>query len=497
MNPSFAGIEPTGAPGDAALIARGRALLDAGKPAELLRLIAQAGPHGPADPRIGAQKAYAHAALGQLAPALAAADCAMQTGLSDVWALDLLGHAFTRCHRPDAAYAAFARASQRAPDHPGVLFNLATAAAFLGITDQAESAYDRILAIAPDHAEAHLNRSLLRRQTPDANHVAGLSAALGKAPLPWQQEVHLRYALGKELEDLGDYEGAFVNIAQGAALRRRQMRYAVAEDVAALEGIAAAHDAAWCGPGRIAQPGGGPIFILGMPRSGSTLLERMLGRHTQVQALGELPAFGQALVATFREARGRMPSSKSELIEASAVLDPAAIGRTYREAVAPLRDDRPAFIDKLPINFLYAGLIARALPDATLLHIRREPLDLCFAVFKTLFRDAYPFSYDLAELGAYHRAYAALMDHWRHALGSRLVEIDYEDLVTAPQATLDAVLPALGLGFEPACLSPEQGDAAVMTASAAQVRLPIHARSVGSAARYDRHLAPLRAALAR
>jgi hypothetical protein len=221
----------------------------------------------------------------------------------------------------------------------------------------------------------------------------------------------------------------------------------------------------------------------------------MLGRHSAVQALGELPFFGQALVRTFHEAMGRMPASKGELVDRSTGLDTAAMGRAYLAAAAPLRDGRGRFTDKLPINFLYAGLIARALPSATLLHIRRRPLDLCFAIFKTLFRDAYPFSYDLAELGAYHRAYRALMDHWRGALGDRLVEIDYEDLVTAPREALDAVLPRLGLPFESACLTPEQNRTAVMTASAAQVRQPIHAASVGSSDRYHRHLGPLRAAL--
>ncbi|MFT4027477.1 MAG: sulfotransferase [Novosphingobium sp.] len=481
----------------AKLIADGMSLLSAGRPGEVLHLIAQACPGGPADPRVLAQQAYAHAALGQVAQGLTAANRAMRAPPADFWAFDLLGHAFTRCHRPDLAYAAFQRAEQAAPGRPDVLFNLASAAAFVGFTDQAERAYDRVIAALPDHAEAYLNRSLLRRQTPAGNHVAHLSAALGRVPSGWQQEVHLRYALGKELEDLGDHDASFAQIALGAAVRRRHMRYSVAEDVAAMERIAAVHDVPWCAPARAAAvPGSGPIFILGMPRSGSTLLERMLGLHTQVQPLGELPCFGQALVEAFRAATGRMPAGKGELIDLSGGLDPAAIGQAYRGAVVPLRDGRARFTDKLPINFLYAGLIARALPDAMLLHIRRRPLDLCFAVFKTLFRDAYPFSYDLTELGTYHRAYQALMDHWRHALGSRLVEIDYEDLVAQPRQALARLLPLLGLDFEDACLTPEANRSAVMTASAAQVRLPIHTSSVGSAAHYKRHLEPLWAALA-
>lgn len=479
-----------------ALLSTGMGLLGAGKPADLLRLFARAFAGSPSDPRVLVQKAYAHALLGQIGDALADAARAQHGPLIDLWALDLLGNVFTLCHQPDRAYTTFAQARRIAPNRPDVLFNFAAAAGFLGLTEEAEGAYDRVIAMASDNGEAWLNRSLLRRQTREDNHVQHLLSALGGGALPWQREVHLRYALGKELEDLGDHDGAFTHIARGAAVRRQHMRYAVTEDCAAMDHIAAAHDADWCAPARANQSGEQPIFILGMPRSGSTLLERMLGRHTRVQALGELPCFGQALIGTFRDYMGRMPTSKAELIAISAELDPSALAAAYLAAVAPLRDARPRSIDKLPINFLYAGLIARALPGAVLLHIRRDPLDLCFAIFKTLFRDAYPFSYDLAELGAYHRAYQSLMDHWRRALGNRLVEIDYEELVTAPRTTLEALLPRLGLPFEDACLSPERDHAGVMTASAAQVRQPIHSASVGSAARYARHLGPLRAALA-
>ncbi|EJL32980.1 sulfotransferase [Novosphingobium sp. AP12] len=476
------------------LIALGLSLLKDGKPADLLRAFELACPAGLMDARLHAQVAYAHAALGHVGPALAAADLAMPS-VSQLWALDLVGNTYTRCHKPDRAHEAFSRAHKLAPERPGVLFNLATTAGFLGLSDEAEWAYDRIITIAPGHAEAWHNRSLLRRQTQRANHVSQLRSAIGSGAMPWQSEVFLRYALGKELEDLGDRDSAFAEIARGAALRRRHMRYAISEDVEAMERITEVHNADWCAPARGARSGGGPIFVIGMPRSGSTLLERMLGRHSHVQPLGELPYFGQALVGAFRAQFGRMPSSKSELVDCSAYLDPSMIGERYLGAVQPLRDAKPRFTDKLPMNFLYGGVIARALPDAVLIHIRRRPLDLCFAIYKTLFRDAYPFSYDLTEIGAYHRAYQALMKHWRAALGEQLIEIDYEDLVAAPRENFEVLLSRLGVASEDACLSPQDDRGGVMTASAAQVRQPIHSASVGSAERYARHLGPLRASL--
>ena len=476
------------------LASQGMALLKAGRPADCLQLlnVADIAEH---DPRFLALKAYAHAILGQIPDALPAARLALATDLSALWALDLLGNAFTLCHQPGSAYEAFARARKVAPDQPEVLLNFATAAGFMGHADEAERTYDRIIAAAPKFGDAYLNRSLLRRQMPEANHVPEIRAAIGTCPGPWQRDVQLRYALAKELEDLGEYDAAFANVMAGAALRRSHMRYAVSDDIAAMKLITATHGSGWCAAALASHPDDGPIFILGLPRSGSTLLERALGRHSTIQSLGELQFFGQALIATVRDALGRMPSGKEELIHLSAGLDFGAIATAYLAAVAPLRNDRPRFIDKLPINFLYAGLIARTLPTATLIHIRRDPLDLCVAIFKTLFRDAYPFSYDLAELGTYHRAYQALMDHWRHVLGDRLIEINYEDLVASPRDTLSTLLHRLGLGLEDACLNPEHESAAVMTASAAQVRQPIHARSVGSAAHYAKHLGPLVAAL--
>jgi hypothetical protein len=202
-------------------------------------------------------------------------------------------------------------------------------------------------------------------------------------------------------------------------------------------------------------------------------------------------------MGSLRRAGGPPISGKAAAIRASAGIDPAAIGAAYLAAVAPLRDDRPRFTDKLPFNFLYAGLIARALPTARIVHLTRDPADTCVAIYKTLFEEAYPYSYDLRELGAYHNAYRRLMAHWREVLGPRLIETAYERLVTSPDEALPTLLDRLDLRFEAACLRPEEGEAPVMTASASQVRAPVHARSVGIAQRYHAHLGPLLAALER
>jgi tetratricopeptide (TPR) repeat protein len=453
-----------------------------------------------ADPRIAARRAYGHALLGEVAEALNAAHLVSRRADADPVSLDLAGNALTLCHQPAAAYDAFRKAAAWAPEQASTQLNLAAAARFLGRMEEAESAYDRVIAAAPGHWEAWRARSELRRQTPARNHVAALETMLATGRLPPEGEIQLGYALGKEYEDLGDHDRAFAGFARGARARRARMRYDVGEDIDAMALIAQVFDAEYCAPGRESRdPAGGeagPIFVLGLPRTGSTLLERMVGRHSQVQALGELQAFGGAMIAALRSAGVPPPSGKAGAIRASVEADPVAIGAAYLAAVSPLRDARPRFTDKLPLNFLYAGLIARALPSARIVHLTRDPADACLAIYKTLFEEAYPYSYDLRELGAYHNAYRRLMAHWRTVLGPRIIDVAYERLVTRPDEELPALLGRLGLRLEAACLRPEDGAAPVMTASASQARRPVHAKSVGIAERYRAHLGPLLEVLA-
>ena len=242
------------------------------------------------------------------------------------------------CQRPAEAYPAFRRAVALAGDDPALLFNLAAVARFLGHAEEAARAYDR-------------------RHRPVADLVDGLSQSFGAAPPvefrrprlanfrrrladhpPWQGEVQLAYALGKELEDLKDYEAAFQAYARGAGVRRQHMRYSVEDDVDTLKAIADTFDAAYCAPARDAVGAPGPIFILGMPRTGSTLLERQPAGHPDVEALGELQTFGQTVVEGVRRHATAPITGKGALIEASAKVPPEALGRAYLEAVAPLRE---------------------------------------------------------------------------------------------------------------------------------------------------------------
>jgi hypothetical protein len=291
------------------------------------------------------------------------------------------------------------------------------------------------------------------------------------------------------LEDLGDHAESFVWLKRGADARRAALSYQVERDVEAMALIAEVFSAE-----KLATPAPGasyarPIFIVGLPRTGTTLIERILGMHSQVTALGELT---ELPLAVTRAAAG---GQKSETIRRAGAADFAAFGRDYLRAVAGYQAPRPITTDKLPSNFLYIGMLRLALPRARVIHVRRNPMDSAYAIYKTLFRMGYPYSYDLGDLAAYHAAYDRLMAHWRAAAPGFVVDLQYEDLATAPEATARALFERLDLNWEPACLDFHRDTGPVATASAAQVREPVHRGSVDLWRRYEAGLAPFAAKL--
>jgi tetratricopeptide (TPR) repeat protein len=391
-----------------------------------------------------------------------------------------------------AARAHYDRCVALAPDVPRYWFNRATVRRFLGDLEGAESDYDVCLALAPGDAQAHLNRTELRVQTADRNHLAQLERSLAAAPDDWRARVPLHFALAKEHEDLGDFSRAWAHFSAGAGLRRRHLDYDVRRDLATMDAIRAAFPTEPHGPSGVSSRE--PIFILGMPRTGSTLVDRILGGHPQVFSAGELPDFGLAVVAAVARRRGG-PVARDALIAESAKLDFTALGDDYLARTRPRTGRTPFFTDKLPLNFLYCGLIARALPGAQMVHVVRGPLATCLSIYKVLFDRGYPFSYDLEELALYYAGYRRLMDHWKQALPGRLIEIEYESLVAQPETEIRRLCSALGIAFDPRCLAFEQNPTPVATASAAQVRRPLYADSVTSWRHYARELAPLAARL--
>jgi tetratricopeptide (TPR) repeat protein len=394
------------------------------------------------------------------------------------------------------------RCAQRAlalePDEPARLASSAAAETACGLIADAEQHLDQLLARQPQDFGSYYRRSILRRQRPDHNHLEAMTRLLARLPVDAAESVALCYALAKECEDLGRFDESFAYLQRGAATRRRGLSYQVSGDVAAIGAIIGAFDVrCLASVGNVGATDDTAIFVTGLPRSGTTLVDRILSSHSQVQSLGEINDLSYSLIALAQRAEDADPGppNRLELIRRSAQLDFAALGDDYLRRVAGYTRDKPRYIDKTPWNFLYLGLIALALPRARIIHLRRAPMDSCLALYKTLFRSGSPYSYDLGDLARYYLAYHRLMAHWRHALPGRILELDYERLVQSQESATRELLDWCGLPFEPQCLEFHRNTAPAATASAAQVREPIHARSIGLWKHYATPLAPLAAML--
>jgi tetratricopeptide (TPR) repeat protein len=391
------------------------------------------------------------------------------------------------CKEHRAALKLYERAAHLAPNDLQHLYNRAAAKRVLGDLEGARADYDLLLGKDPEFFDAYLNRSELDTQTPERNHVQQLESVLASGVPDWRGEVALRYAAAKECEDLGQYDRSFAHLRRGALLRRRHLDYDLRQDLDTVEWIIEAFGR-YDGPTAPAQ---GPIFIVGLPRTGSTLLERALGRHPDIIAGSELPCFTQALVTAVRNATPRGPFNRRDLVANAARIDFAALGRDYLTRVLAHGAHGSRFTDKLPLNYLYCGLIMRALPRARIIHISRHPMATGYAMYKTLFRDGYPFSYDLTEIAGYIAGYRRLMGHWHAVLPHALCEVRYEDLISDFPNTIRRLLNFCGLYWHDECANPTSNESAETSASAAQVRRPLYVDAVERWRCYREGLEPL------
>jgi tetratricopeptide (TPR) repeat protein len=442
-------------------------------------------------------------ALGRLPEACDAAAAAQRKAPPDPVLYDALGSLFSRANDQQRALSAYDRAVTFAPDNPHFIFNRATVYRFLGRLAEAEADYDRVIALKPADYEAYANRSELRTQSVDANHLGELEALMAQGIADWRGDVQLRYALAKEYEDVGEYAKSFQHLRQGAKKRREHMRYDVAVDVATVDWIIEAFPAAANGsappesapheraPHLGLAPSDDPIFIVGLPRSGTTLVDRILGSHSKVYSAGELDHFAACIVDAARRRSGGAPLPRRELIARSADLDFPSLGRDYLERVRHVAAGGVRFTDKMPLNYLYCGLIRRALPKAKIVHVSRRPMAACYAMYKTLFKDGYPFSYDLGEIGRYYLAYRRLMDHWQAAMPAAIYPLSYEALIADQRGETRKLLDFCGLQWQDSCVEFHRNPSPATTASAAQVRRRLYDSSVSQWRHYAAELAEL------
>ena len=429
----------------------------------------------------------------------AAADCYRQVVVlcpGDAAAYHNLGIALLHLDRLEEAAGAFGQALALRPADAETLNNLGVALFRLGRLDEAAACYRQALVLKPEYVEAHFNQSEVRRFRPGDPELAALEALAADADgLSSGQAVHLHFALGKALEDVGEHARAFGHFLAGNAARRRLLAYDEAALRAQFSRMAAVFEAGLfdrCRGG--GDPSSVPVFVVGMPRSGSTLVEQILASHPQVLGAGELTDLAE--VAKF----GLGPDQpEAPFPDYLGRLDRAALGRLGRAYLArlpALPPGRTRITDKMPDNFMLIGLIRLILPEARIIHTVRDPVDTCVSCFSKLFTEAQEFSFDLAELGRYYRWYHALMAHWRRVLPpDSLIEVRYEALVDDLETQARRLIGSCGLPWDPRCLSFHETRRAILTASAVQVRQPLFRGSIGRWRRYRPYLQPLLAEL--
>lgn len=423
-----------------------------------------------------------------------AADRAMSLSPDDPMTLDTLGVVYTQTHEHMLAAQAFGRAVELAPRYAPYRFNLATALVAAGDIDQAETHLEAAIAVDPRHWKAHLTLAQLRRQTAEHNHIARLEALLADVGDDEEERTFLNMALAKEYEDIAEYRHAFSHYVQGKSAGKASRNYSIHDDeaiFAALQSVVP--DAPGQSHGYDTDE---PIFVIGMPRTGTTLIERIITSHPDVFSAGELHNFGMAYKFGTRSETDPMLDLRT--IELTSRVDWREVGEAYLNSTRPATGQKPHFLDKLPHNFLYAGFIAQALPKARIICLRRDPIDTCLSNLRQLFSAKAPYygySFDLLDTGRYYVLFDRLMAHWKNVLPGRILEMQYETVVDAQEESSRRVIDFCGLSWNDACLSFENNPAPVNTASAVQVRAPVYRSALKRWKKYEPDLTELIALL--
>jgi tetratricopeptide (TPR) repeat protein len=396
----------------------------------------------------------------------------------------------------DTALHVFDQVLEKLPGDPGTLTSRGHALKTRGDYEAAVEAYRAALASEPGHGEAYYSLANLKIYSFGDAEIASMESQHGNRNLPYMDRVYLNFALGKAFEDAGDFEQSFAYYEQGNRLKKSQSRYDAAQMTADLRAQSEVCTSDFFadreGYGHDAPD---PVFILGLPRAGSTLLEQILSSHSQVDGTLELPNILSLSQRLRRQGRnsdvGQYPWNLAELSREKC----REYGAEFIRDTRIHRQRAPFFIDKMPNNFRHIGLIRLILPNAKIIDARRDPMACCFSGYKQLFAEGQEFTYDLADIGQYYRDYVHLMDHWDEVLPGYVLRVTHEDVVDNLEVQVRRILDFCGLPFEEACLEFHRTERNIRTPSSEQVRQPINRSGLDYWRHYEPWLGPLKDAL--
>ena len=423
--------------------------------------------------------------------ALAELDTLMAAEPEHMGHANLRAAALTKVGEFDEALALYETVLAYPPGHPRVWMSYGHALKTVGRAEDSVSAYRAAIDVEPTLGEVWWSLANLKTVRFDAADIAAMSGALASARLSEEDRFHLHFALAKALEDTGDAAAAFDHYRTANRLRRAALPYDSAETSRAVDRTIALFTPAFVGNLAGGCDAPDPIFIVGLPRAGSTLIEQILSSHSRIEGTMELPDIPAMIARLATDRRGL-----SATIAALSGDERRALGEEYLSRTRIQRKtDRPHFIDKLPNNWAHIGFIKAILPNAKIIDARRHPLDCGVSNYRQHFARGQAFSYDLADIGGYYADYVRLLDHFDAVMPGAVIKVFHEALVADPEGEVRALLASLGLEFEDTCLRFHQNTRAVRTASSEQVRRPVNRDGIGQWRRYAANLGPLIAAL--
>ena len=451
----------------------------------------------PTDSQCLLQKAECLLALGERSAALDAAEAAAVNARGAAPSLEAVADFLVEAGEQARAVPLYADALARTSNDRILRANLlakrAAAHRFVGALELAERDYEAVLAIDAVAPTALKGLTELRRQTRERNWIPQMEQALRRLPADSSHAAILHFGLAKSFHDLGEHGRSWEHLSAANRIERSLINYDPADDRAlmrAMEEVFATPEAAAVGAAQES-----PIFIIGLPRSGTTLVERILSNRPDVHACGEVTAMTDAILSLGDRGAGDAPIDARAGARRLFAIDGPTLASEYLQRTRFFRREGKRWTDKHLVNHLYCPLLLRAFPNARIMQVKRHPLAVCYAMYRTRFRGSYPFAYDLTEIAEFIIGYERLMAHWHRVLPGRILDVSYEQLVTDFEPSVRRLLAYAGLPFDAACLEFHRNPAPVITASSVQVRQPLYDSSVHEWRQYADGLAPARSRL--